>query len=80
MGRSRDKTGEEKTTKTQHTGAHAWMDDACKADLSHRCDVTPLCIQWAARSVLSTACCARPMRATVFMLFIAFGSSMMLCA
>ena len=22
---------------------HGW-DDACKADLSHRCDVTPLCI------------------------------------
>ena len=22
---------------------HGW-DDACKADLSHRCDVTPMCI------------------------------------
>ena len=41
-----------------------------------RCDT--IVHQWAARSVLSTACCARPCAATVFLLFIAFGSSMML--
>ena len=56
---------------------HGW-DDACKADLSHRCDVTQLCInergaQCAQYCVLCTFMCA-----TVFMLFIAFGSSMML--
>ena len=57
MERSRrQETGEEKSTTTQHTQVHmhGW-DDACKAVLSHRCDVTRLCIndQRSVCSVLS---------------------------
>ena len=55
---------------------HGW-DDACKADLSQRCDVTHCAsmngAQCAQYCVLCTFMCA-----TVSMLFIAFGSSMML--
>ena len=37
-------TGEEKQPqRNTQVHMHGW-DDACKADLSHRCDVTPLCI------------------------------------
>ena len=43
--RWKDKDTRKRTNKKQHTQVHihGW-DDACKADLSHRCDVTPLCI------------------------------------
>ena len=52
-------TGEEKQPqRNTQVHMHGW-DDACKADLSHRCDVNST-HQWPARSVLSTACCARP--------------------
>ena len=56
---------------------HGW-DDADEAELEPqvRCDTNVH--QWAARSVLSTACCARPMCAMVFLLFIALCSSVML--
>ena len=45
MGRSRgqDRRGENNQDATHKCTLHGW-DDACKADLSHRCDVTPLCI------------------------------------
>ena len=45
MGRSRgqDRRGENNHNATHTVHMHGW-DDACKADLSHRCDVTPLCI------------------------------------
>ena len=55
-----DKTGEEKTTKTQHTGAHAWMGWRVQGGLEPQVRCDTIVHQWAARSVLSTACCARP--------------------
>ena len=44
MGRSRNRRDEEKQPR-RNTQMHmlGW-DDACKANLSHRCDVTQLCI------------------------------------
>ena len=53
---------------------HGW-DDACKVDLSH--DVTQLCIN-ERRAVCSVMVLCTFMCATMSMLFIAFGSSMML--
>ena len=45
MGRSRgqDKRGEKQPRRNTQVHMHGW-DDACKADLSQRCDVTPRCI------------------------------------
>ena len=50
---------------------HGW-DDEYEADLSHEVRCETNVHQWAARSVLSTAC------AMVFLLFIALCSSVML--
>ena len=54
---------------------HGW-DDACKADLNHRCDVTQLCIN-ERRAVCSVLRVVHVHVCDVSMLFIAFGSSMM---
>ena len=45
MGRSKGQDRREKKQPRRNTQVHmhGW-DDACKADLSHRCDVTQLCI------------------------------------
>ena len=45
MGRSigQDRRGENNQDATHRCNMHGW-DDACEADLSHRCDVTPMCI------------------------------------
>ena len=45
MGRSREqrRVRREQPQRNTQVHMHGW-DDACKADLSHRCDVTPMCI------------------------------------
>ena len=45
MGRSREQRQSRRKQPRRNTQVHmhGW-DDACKADLSHRCDVTQLCI------------------------------------
>ena len=45
MGRSREQrqARRKQPQRKTHVRMHGW-DDACKADLSHRCDVTPMCI------------------------------------
>ena len=45
MGRSREQrqSRRKQSQRKTHVHMHGW-DDACKADLSHRCDVTPMCI------------------------------------
>ena len=45
MGRSREQRQARRKQPRRNTQVHmhGW-DDACKADLSHRCDVTPMCI------------------------------------
>ena len=40
---------------------HGW-DDACKADLSHRCDVTPLCINGGAQCAQYCVLCTSHVR------------------
>ena len=55
---------------------HGW-DDACKADLSHRCDVNSTHQSGGAQCAQNCVLCAS-VCAMVFLLFIAFGSSMLL--
>ena len=45
MGISREQRQARRKQPQRNTQVHmhGW-DDACKADLSHRCDVTPMCI------------------------------------
>ena len=45
MGRSREQRRSRRKQLRRNTQVHmhGW-DDVCKADLSHRCDVTPMCI------------------------------------
>ena len=79
MGRSREQRQARRKQPRRKTQVHmhGW-DDAYEADLSHevRCDTNVY--QWAARSVLSTACCARPCARWCSLLFIALCSSVML--
>ena len=59
MERSRGRRQSRRNQPQRNTQVHmhGW-DDACKADLSHRCDVTPMCIN-GRRAVCSVVCVVR---------------------
>ena len=61
MGRDRRQRtqGRGQTRNNTQVRMHGW-DDAYEADLSHKVRCETNVHQWAARSVLSTACCERP--------------------
>ena len=65
-GREQRTQGRGQTTNNTQVRMHGW-DDAYEADLSHRCDVKPMCINGRRAVCSSTACCARPLCAMVFL-------------